>query len=50
MRDATYEKQPPDYRMKLTRPGHRFAQHTDHRPPSCSLARARLGLQRMRGR
>jgi len=40
----------PNYRMKLTRLGHRFSRHEDTQPSTRSLARARLGLQLMRGR
>jgi hypothetical protein len=39
-----------NYRMKLTRLGHRFSRDTDVLSVGCSLARARLGLQLMRGR
>ena len=41
---------PSNYRMKLTRLGHRFSSGIDTRSAACSLARARLGLQLMRGR
>jgi len=47
---ATTVTVPANYRMKLTRLGHRFAQGTDNQPSTHSLARARLGLQLMRGR
>jgi hypothetical protein len=36
--------------MKLTRLGHRFSQGRDTLTAARSLARARLGLQLMRGR
>jgi hypothetical protein len=39
-----------NYRMKLTRLGRRFSTPIDTQPSSPSLARARLGLQLMRGR
>jgi hypothetical protein len=40
----------PNYRMKLTRLGRRFVRGIDSLPSLHSLARARLGLQLMRGR
>jgi hypothetical protein len=39
----------PDYRMKLAALGDRFAAGTVNQTSACSLARARLGLQLMRG-
>jgi hypothetical protein len=39
-----------NYRMKLTRLGHRFACSSDSLPRPEGLAEARLGLQLMRGR
>jgi hypothetical protein len=41
---------PANYRMKLPRLGHRSSQGRSHQTAACSVARARLGLQLMRGR
>ena len=46
----TYARLLSNYRMKLTRLGHRLSWGRDDLPSSPSLARARLGLQLLRGR
>ena len=48
-RSTPFSGAAPDYRMKLAGPGDRFAAGTV-KTSGCSLTRARLGRQVMRGR